>query len=100
MTLEAIGITELVLLVVVPTVGWLVRTVIAHGNALSAVSAKLDAQAEIDEQIVQRLDAVGAKLDVLHGDQRQVLERTDWLMRTTERHERFLEQGRLDKETP
>ena len=97
---EAIGIVELALLIVVPAVAWLVRTVIAHGNALSAVTAKLDAQAEIDEQIVQRLDAVVAKLDVLHGDQRQTLERTEWLMRTTERHERFLDQGRLDKETP
>ena len=100
MSLETIGITELILMVVAPTVGWLVRTVNTHGNKLADVAAKVNSQAQIDEQILQRLEAVGEKLDVLHGDQRQVLERTDWLMRTTERHERFLEQGRLDKETP
>lgn len=97
---EALNVgLEVVLVAVVGAVGWLVHTVIAHGKTLTAIAARIESHGEMDKQIISRLDSVDSKLDTLHGDQRQALERTDWLMRTTDRHERFLE-NHLDKETP
>ena len=89
---------EIGLMIVAPAVAWLLRTVNGHSNTIAALVVQVQARAEIDERVIKRLDSMDSKLDALHGDQRQVLERTDWLIRTTDRHERFLEAGRLDKE--
>ena len=96
---EALNVgLEVVLIAVVGAVGWLVHTVIKHGNTLTAIAAQLDAHATLDQRVVDQLEAMDSKLDTLHGDQQRLLERTDWLKRTTDRHDRFFEAGRFDQE--
>ena len=98
---EALSVgLEVVLVAVVGAVGWLVHTVIKHGNTLTSIAAQINAHAELDRQVIQRLEAMESKLDTLNGGQQRLLERTDWLMRTADRHERFLDEGRFDRETP
>ncbi|MDE2904562.1 MAG: hypothetical protein OXQ28_00595 [Acidobacteriota bacterium] len=95
---EALNVgLEVVLIAVVGAVGWLVHTVIRHGNTLTAITAQLNAHGEMDRRIIARLEAMDSKLDALHGDAQKTLERTEWLMRTADRHERFMETGRLDQ---
>ena len=90
---------EVVLIAVVGAVGWLVHTVIKHGNTLTAIAARIDAHAELGQQVLQGVKTMESKLDTLNGGQQRLLERTDWLMRTADRHERFLDEGRFDRET-
>ena len=98
---EALNVgLEVVLVAVMAAVGWLVHTVIKHGNTLTAIVARIDSHAELDQQVLQGLEAMKLKLDTLNGGQQRLLERTDWLMRTADRHERFLDEGRFDRETP
>ena len=98
---EALNVgLEVVLIAVMGAGGWLVVTVIKHGSALTAMAARIDAHAKLDQQVLQGVKAMEVKLDTLNGGQQQLLERTDWLMRTTDRHERFLDEGRFDRETP
>ena len=76
--------------------------VIRHGKELSEIRAEVAGQSssdgEIKELVRESGRESGRKLDALHGDNQRLLERTDWLMRTADRHERFLDSGRLDRE--
>lgn len=87
---------EVVLTAVVAAVGWLLHTVIRHNNELAVLNAEAKARREVDDNVVKQLDAISMKLDSVHGDMHRAVERTDWLMRTTDRHERWLDAGRGD----
>ena len=86
----------LLLTVLVPAVGWLVRVVISQGRRVAAIEARLDAGTGQMSRIEGMLQELRGDTKTLCGDMKTVCERTDWLQRTTDRHERFFETGRMD----
>ena len=72
-------------------VSWLVRAVIYQGREVAVIRAEIRGQDGTDDEVKQLLRVVSGKLDEQHGDIRKMFERTEWLMRVNDRHERFFE---------
>ena len=104
MTLEILAfVGGLVLTVLVPAVGWLVTAVIQQGRHIAAIEASNAAEAQQTSQMIEELrelrvdlKAIRGGIKDLCGDTKTLCERTDWLQRTADRHERFLDAGRID----
>lgn len=104
MSLELIEVAAAVL---AAAVGWLVRTVIAHGRQIATIETSVSGIGDRIQAHVARVDEMhrdtSAQLRELRGDMKTLCgdvktlcERTEWLQRTTDRHERFLDAGKMD----
>ena len=86
--LISLGIAEFVVL---PVIAWLVHSTSRHSRDIAAIRSEVTTQRGTDAEVKQLLRDTNGRITELRGDVHQLLERTEWLMRTTDRHERFLE---------
>lgn len=85
-----------ILTAIMGAISWLVRAVIQQGHEIAAIRAATEQKDGARDEIQSLLRGVSGQVSDLRGDVKQLCECTDWLRRTTDRHERFLEAGRLD----
>ena len=85
-----------VLTAVAGAVSWLIKAVIRHSVEIAAIGAATTQKSDARDKIMDMLEAQDSRLRDIAGDVRTVCERTAGLMRTTDRHERFLEAGLRD----
>lgn len=93
LVLIAVGLIATSLL---PAVGWVVIAVVNQGRELAALREAVGNHSAVDEEIKNLLRHNNDRMEQVHGDFRQVLERSEWLTRTSDRHERFLESKLLE----
>ena len=72
-------------------IGWLVRTVINHSIKIASICSATSEKDDSREEIKTLLRGLEKRLVDTHADVHTVCERTAGLVRTTDRHERFLE---------
>ena len=94
---QALGIgLGVILTAIMAAIGWLIRAVIHQGNAIAAIRAATEQKDDSRDEIRSLLRGMSGHVSELRGDFKLLFERSDWVQRTIDRHERFLEAGRLD----
>ena len=89
-------ILALALTVLLPSVGWLVRGVIRHGQEIAALQAQRDGLCtsedlhKIEQAVCAEMGAIRVQLEALRGDINRLDERSDSIRLVLDRHERFL----------
>ena len=93
----AIGL-GVVLTALMGAVGWLVSAVVNQGHQIAAIRAATEQKDDAREEIRELVREATTKIADQHSDVKLLCERTTWLQRTADRHERYLEAGRADGE--
>ena len=89
-----LAILTITVTVLAPAVGWLVTAVIAHGKQIAALAEAQKAIPTIAADLrtlVGQNHELAVGLAEVGGDVKALRERTEAVLRTVDRHERFLE---------
>ena len=92
---EVLGVAlGVVLAAIMGAISWLVRGVIHHGHEIAAIRSATEQKDQARDELRALMHDVSTKVDSSHSDVKRLCERTEWLMRGHDRHERFLESVR------
>ncbi len=80
----------LVVAIVAPAVGWLITAVIGHRAQIAALAEAQRSLPSDLRELVRQNSQLAVSVAQVGGDIKVMRERTDALLRTVDRHERFL----------